>query len=319
MHDILTVTLNPTVDLSTSVDHVVPTEKLRCAPAVTDPGGGGINVARAIRLLGGESRALVALGGHNGDKLKALLEREGIRLIPLQAPGETRLSLAVTDESTGQQFRFVLPGPAWNTAGLKAILAAITTAVPDEGYVVISGSVPRGLPDDIGARVGAKLARRGARLVIDTSGPSLARLVAGSESPPYALRMDRSEAEALAGRALECRTDSAAFAADLVARGIAEIVVIARGADGSVLAAEGRRLHAAGAEVPVRSRVGAGDSFVGGFTLALARGDDLAAALQWGVAAASSAVMTDATALCTREETEALRDCCPVTELDRRR
>ncbi|MCE8472751.1 PfkB family carbohydrate kinase, partial [Rhodovulum sulfidophilum] len=74
MHDILTVTLNPTVDLSTSVAHVVPGDKLRCAPPVTDPGGGGINVSRAIRLLGGESLALVALGGHNGDKLRALLE-----------------------------------------------------------------------------------------------------------------------------------------------------------------------------------------------------------------------------------------------------
>jgi len=315
MQDILTVTLNPTVDLSTSVDHVVPNEKLRCTAPVTDPGGGGINVARAIRLLGGESRALVALGGHNGDKLRALLEREGIRLIPLQAPGETRLSLAVTDCGSGDQFRFVLPGPVWNAAGLKAILAAITTSVPEEGYVVLSGSVPRGLPDDIAARVGAKLAKRGARLVVDTSGPSLERLADGSEKAPFALRMDRTEAEALAGRALDGREDSAAFAAELVARGIAEVVVIARGSDGSVLAADQVRLHAAAAPVPVRSKVGAGDSFVGAFTMALARGDDLAAALQWGAAAASAAVMTDATALCTREDAEALLDRCPVTDL----
>ncbi|SIO55293.1 6-phosphofructokinase [Rhodovulum sp. ES.010] len=315
MQDILTVTLNPTVDLSSSVPHVVANEKLRCAPAVTDPGGGGINVSRAIRLLGGESRALVALDGHNGDKLKALLEREGIRLIPLKAPGETRLSLAVTDRATGEQFRFVLPGPVWNAAGLKAILAAITTAVPEDGYVVISGSVPRGLPDDMPARLGAKLRARGARLVVDTSGPALERLVRGLEAAPFALRMDRSEAEALAGRPLTSREDSADFAADLVADGIASVVVIARGADGSVLAAEGLRLHAAAAEVPVRSKVGAGDSFVGAFTMTLASGGDLASALQWGAAAASAAVMTDATALCTREETEALLERCPVSAL----
>lgn len=315
MQDILTVTLNPTVDISTSVAHVVPGEKLRCAPPVTDPGGGGINVSRAIRLLGGESRALVALGGHNGDKLRALLEHEGIRLIPLQAPGETRLSLAVTDGGTGAQFRFVLPGPEWNAAGLKAILAAITTAGPDEGFVVLSGSVPRGLPDDMAERIGAKLAPRGARLVIDTSGPPLERLARGVETPPFVLRMDRSEAEALAGRPLTERADSADFAADLVARGVARIVVIARGADGSVLAAEDVRLHAEAPRVPVRSKVGAGDSFVGAFTMALARGDDLAVALRWGTAAASAAVMTDATALCTREDTEALFPRCPVTAL----
>lgn len=316
MQDILTVTLNPTVDLSTSVSHVVPNEKLRCAPAMTDPGGGGLNVSRAVKLLGGESRALVALGGHNGDKLRALLEAEGIRLIPLMAPGETRLSLAVTDSGTGDQFRFVLPGPSWNAAGLKAILAAITTAVPHTGYVVISGSVPNGLPDDFADRACAKLGARGARLVVDTSGPALDRLAQGSDCPPFALRMDQREAEILSGRALPGRADSAAFAAELVAARVADVVVVARGADGSVLATAEDRYHAEAADVPVRSKVGAGDSFVAGFTLALARGADLARALQWGSAAASSAVMTDATALCTREDTEALFDRCPVTPLN---
>ncbi|MBK1634140.1 1-phosphofructokinase family hexose kinase [Rhodovulum adriaticum] len=316
MQDILTVTLNPTVDLSTGVGHVVPNEKLRCDAPVTDPGGGGINVSRAIRLLGGESRALVALGGHNGDKLRALLEGEGIRLIPLMAPGETRLSLAVTDGASGQQYRFVLPGPEWNAAGLRAILAAITTAVPHTGYVVISGSVPRGLPDDFTERACAKLGARGARVVVDTSGPALARVARGSDCPPFALRMDQREAEVMAGRPLADRADSAAYAGELVAAGVADVVIVARGADGSVLAAEGVRLHAAAAQVPVRSKVGAGDSFVGAFTLALARGADLARALQWGVAAASSAVMTDATALCTLSQTEALFDRCPVTELN---
>ncbi|RAP40701.1 hypothetical protein BYZ73_14065 [Rhodovulum viride] len=315
MHDILTVTLNPTVDLSTSVAHVVPGDKLRCAPPVTDPGGGGINVSRAIRLLGGESLALVALGGHNGDKLRALLEHEGIRLIPLVAPGETRMSLAVTDSTTGEQFRFVLPGPIWNEAGLKATLAAVTTAVPEAGYVVVSGSLPRGLPEDFTERVCAKIGARGARVIADTSGPALTRLAEARDAVPYVLRMDGLEAEELAGRALPDRKDSVDFASELVARGVASVVVIARGAEGNVLAAEGLRLHVAAAKVPVRSLVGAGDSFVGAFVLALARGAELARALQWGAAAASAAVMTDATALCTREDTEALLDRCPVTEL----
>ncbi|ARC89466.1 1-phosphofructokinase family hexose kinase [Rhodovulum sp. MB263] len=315
MHDILTVTLNPTVDLSTSVAHVVPGDKLRCAPPVTDPGGGGINVSRAIRLLGGESLALVALGGHNGDKLRALLEHEGIRLIPLVAPGETRMSLAVTDSATGEQFRFVLPGPIWNEAGLKATLAAVTTAVPEAGYVVVSGSLPRGLPEDLTERVCAKIGARGARVIADTSGPALTRLAEARDAVPYVLRMDGLEAEDLAGRALPDRRDSVDFASELVARGVAQVVVIARGAEGNVLAAEGLRLHVAAARVPVRSLVGAGDSFVGAFVLALARDEGLARALQWGAAAASAAVMTDATALCTREDTEALLERCAVTEL----
>ncbi|ARE38704.1 Tagatose-6-phosphate kinase [Rhodovulum sp. P5] len=271
-------------------------------------------MSRAIRLLGGESRALVAMGGHNGDKLRALLEAEGIRLIPLVAPGETRLSIAVTDSSTGEQFRFVLPGPIWSEAGSRAILAAVTTAVPEEGYVVISGSIPKGLSDDFLDLACSKIGRSGARIVCDTSGPALDRVAAGGcETPPYILRMDQKEAEALSGRKLPGRGDSVDFAAELVARGVAQVVVVARGADGSVLAADGVRLHAEAAKVPVRSKVGAGDSFVGGFTLALARDEGLERALQWGTAAASAAVMTDATALCTREDTEALFDRCPVS------
>lgn len=315
MPDILTVTLNPTIDLSTCVDRVLAGEKLRCGPPVTDPGGGGINVSRAIRLLGGESRALVALGGHNGEKLRALLEAEGIRLIPLLAPGETRLSLAITETATAAQYRFVLPGPVWNEAGLKAVLAAITTAAPEAGHVVISGSVPEGLPAELVGLTCAKIGKCGARLLVDTSGPALTWLAAGSDCPPFAVRMDRAEAEALAGHPLPTRADSVRFAGELVARGVASVVIVARGPDGSVLAAEGLRLHAEAARVPVRSKVGAGDSFVGAFTLSLARGSDLAHALQWGAAAASAAVMTDATALCTRADTEALFARCPVTDL----
>ncbi|MEX5728830.1 6-phosphofructokinase 2 [Rhodovulum iodosum] len=316
MQDILTVTLNPAVDISTSVAKVEAGPKLRCAPPVTDPGGGGINVSRAIRLLGGQSRALVAIGGHNGRKLRSLLEAEGIRLIPITAPGETRQSLAVSEDGTGAQYRFVMPGPIWNTAGLKAILAAITTAMTDEGLVVISGSVPPGLPTDYPKQVCACFARRPVRVVIDTSGPALELLAGDPGAPPEVLRMDAQESVELAGRPLPTPRDSADFAAEMVRRGVARTVVVARGAEGSVLATEERRLFVEAAKVPVRSKVGAGDSFVGGFSLALARGEDLAEALRWGAAAASAAVMTDATALCTREDTEGLLPRCPVHTLD---
>jgi 6-phosphofructokinase 2 len=113
MRDILTVTLNPALDFATSVDSVVPGVKLRCGPPRTDPGGGGINVSRAIALLGGTSRCLVALGGRNGESLAELLRAAGIDLITHKAPGETRSSLSVRDEHRGEQYRFMLPGPAW--------------------------------------------------------------------------------------------------------------------------------------------------------------------------------------------------------------
>ncbi len=308
---ILTVTLNPALDIATSAESVVAGPKLRCEPPRVDPGGGGINVSRVIARLGGESRAFLALGGATGERLAAALAAEGIAAEVFPAPGETRESLSVTDRSTDAQYRFVLPGPVWTGAQGDAAIAAIAGSAGTNTLAVLSGSLPPGLPDDLPARLSRALASRSGRVVLDTSGAALAR-AARPEHPAYVLRMDAAEAEALAGRALTTRTDSADFAAGLVCAGAAEMVVIARGADGSVLASAGERWFTEAADVPVKSKVGAGDSFLAAFTLALSRGSGPATALQDGMAAASAAVMTEATELCREADMRRLVPLCPV-------
>lgn len=315
MHDILTVTLNPALDLATSVVSVRPDEKLRCSPPETDPGGGGLNVARAITQLGGQARAFVALGGDTGTALRHLLEQAGLSLVVHEAPGETRQSLAVTDLTTREQFRFMLPGPDWTGADIDAARAAIRANAPQGGYVVLSGSGPNGAAPDLYARICGDLAGTGTEVLLDTSGPALAHLAAGQDSPPLLLRMDQHEAESLARRPLPARADSADFAARLVARGAARWVIVARGADGSVFADGTRRLHVAAAPVEVRSRVGAGDSFVGGFTMALAEERDLDDALARGAAAASAACATEGTQLCLPDDFQRLLPQSVVTPL----
>ena len=309
MLDILTVTLNPTIDLSTSVASVVPGPKLRCAAPAVDPGGGGTNVSRAIALLGGASRALVAVGGPTGERLITLLNTQGIGTVALQGPGETRQSLAVIDRATGAQYRFVLPGPEWHPTDVSHALASIAGAVREGGLVVLSGSQPPGVPENFPARVAARLEGR-ARLIVDTSGAPLRELARGAGAAPWLLRMDDEEAAELAGYPLRTIPESAAFAEELVGRGVADVVILARGADGAVLASREGRLHARSAKVEVVSKVGAGDSFVGAFTLAIARGETLEAALRQGNAAASSAVTTEATQLCRREDVERLLPEC---------
>ncbi len=315
MQDILTITLNPAVDMATAVDHVEAGPKLRCDRPAIDPGGGGINVSRAIRTLGGQTRALVAVGGPTGKKLRHLLLAEGIAYLPFRAPGETRQSLAVTDRESGGQYRFVMPGPDWAAADVDRLLAMLPGIVPEGGFVVPSGSLPPGVPADIIARLCTVLAGRGVRVIADLSGAGLAALAKTPSPGLDTLRMDRHEAETLHGAPLPDRADTARFARSLVARGVARTVMIARGADGSVLASGDTALHAAAAPVPVQSKVGAGDSFVGAYTLSLARGEDPGTALQHGAAAASAAVMTGATDLCTREDTERLLTACRLTVL----
>ncbi|WP_424939031.1 1-phosphofructokinase family hexose kinase [Aliiroseovarius sp. S253] len=313
--DILTITLNPALDMSTSVDAVRREEKLRCEAPVLDPGGGGINVARAIRQIGGRAEAFVALAGFRGQQLSALLYQEQVPHRIFQMEGEIRLSFVVKDRSDDSQLRFVMPGPVWTPACISELCQQLEgTAMPGM-HLVLSGSQPPGFPASFPSDLADLARRKGALVTLDTSGPALFSLLEDKTTAPDVLRLDAQESEALAGQPLPSIRDAAQFAKALVAQGTAKCVVLARGADGSVMAADDKVLHAKTPLVPVQSKIGAGDSFVGAFTLSRARGEDWKDALIWGVAAASAAVMTPATDLCHLEDTLQLRPDVAITEI----
>jgi 6-phosphofructokinase 2 len=312
---ILTITLNPTVDFCTTSPAIEAGPKLRCTEPQIDPGGGGINVARAVKLLGGQATALVAIGGATGAHLLQLLALEGVPTVAFQGPGETRQSMSVIDQGTGEQFRFVMPGPVWREEDVPRALDGVDQATGEDSLVVLSGSQPPGVAKDFPSILAEHVGGRGARLIVDTSGPALFHLAEAPRAALEVLRMDGPEGEELAGRPLHSREDTAEFAQDLVARGVARVVIVARGADGSVLATKAGAWHSVGAPVPVISKVGAGDSFVGAFTNALAGGEAPEECLRWGVAAAAAAVMTEATRLCDRATTERLLKDCTVVRL----
>lgn len=314
MTPILTITTNPAVDLSTAVAKVVAGPKLRCGPPRWDPGGGGINVARAIRKLGGDAVALVAVGGTLGDRLLALLAAEGVANLPVRVAAETRISFAVTDEGSRDQYRFGVPGESLTPDEATALLDAVARAAPKTPFAVFSGSVAPGLPSDFVAQVQNVLQQHQTRLIVDTSTAALSGLLAHPVGL-HVLRLDQAEAEAAAGHPLGSIDACRRFAASLVERNVAEIVVLGRGADGSVLASRDRQLHAWGPHVEERSKIGAGDTFVGAFTLGLARGEPLDSALKRGVAGASATVSTEGTALCTRADADAIFAQCKCADL----
>ncbi len=307
---ILTLTLNPALDMATEVAHIVPGQKLRCSDPLLDPGGGGLNVSRAIRALGGDSLALVALGGLTGDRLAGLIRAAGVTFLSILGPGETRQSLTVTETTTGIQYRFMLPGPVWGEAERNRVFTLLRATARPGGLSVISGSQPPGVPADFPGQLAVSMP--GSRVVLDTSGTALTEAVHNPIPDLSVLRMDGEEAEGLAGRALHGREDTAAFAQSLVLRGVAHRVIVARGADGNVLADADSRIFAHAAKVKVRSTVGAGDSFVAAFVLAMSRGQSNAEALSLGSAAAAAAVMTDATQLCRPEDVMRLLPECSV-------
>jgi len=301
--DIVTVTINPAVDIFVNVAHVEPTSKLRCSPPKRDPGGGGINVARVAQRLGADVAAIYPIGGAIGKLLQRLVEREGIHSIVTPSHVDTRENFTAYEEDTGQQYRFVLPGSPLHRPEWEAVLDKLATLGSKPRFVVASGSVPPGVPEDIYAKI-ARLARElGARMVIDTSGPALRAALAEGVA---LVKPNLNELSSFVGAPLD--TDAARVAAcrELIMSGRAEMVALTLGEDGALLVTKTQTLRARPLKIDVVSAVGAGDSFLGGLVASLGKGDMVEHAFRMAVAAASAAVMSPGTELCRESDVQRL-------------
>jgi len=300
---IVTLTMNPALDLSTSTDRVVSEHKMRCGPTRIDPGGGGVNVSRVVRELGGESIAIYAAGGPTGDAYQQYLRAEGMTGTVVPIAGNTRESFTVDETGTGEQFRFVLQGPTFDEKEWRACLAAVEEAITPGCYLVGSGSLPPGVPHDFYARIARLATKRDARCIIDTSGEAL---VAALEEGIFLVKPSGRELAEFTGADLSTDDEHAAAARVLVERGDAEMVALSLGDHGAILASASGVTRLSVPEVVVQSTVGAGDSFLGGFVTRLAQGRGVEDAFRTAVAAGSATVMTPATELCHREDVERL-------------
>ncbi|MFO7893663.1 MAG: 1-phosphofructokinase family hexose kinase [Longimicrobiales bacterium] len=296
-----TLTMNPAVDVSAAVDQVTAEEKLRLREPQRDPGGGGINVARAICRLGGSARAVFAAGGSSGALLERLLDAESVPAHAVDVEDFTRENLFVSEDRSDRQFRFIMPGPELDEAERDRLAEAAFDDRPD--YLVASGSLPPGVPDDFYARLARTAQEWDVRFILDTSGDALCR---GVEAGVFLLKPNLRELAQIAGQDVSEDPDQEAAARRLVDEGLAEVVVVSLGAAGVLLVTDQHTERIPAPTVPIRSKVGAGDSTVAGITAALARGDDVATAVRFGVAAGAAAVMTPGTELCRREDTERL-------------
>jgi 6-phosphofructokinase 2 len=303
MTDILTVTMNPAIDVSTATDRVLDTHKLRCSTPQRHAGGGGVNVARVVQRLGGDCLALYPAGGSTGQLLRQLLDQEQVRSLCVDIAGETRENFTVGETSSGREFRFVLPGPPLTPAQWQACLAHVTGLAPAPRYLVLSGSLPPGVPVDFYARL-VRLAReRGTRVVLDSSGPALAAALGPGV---YLVKPSLRELRDLTGQPLASEPEWRAAAQDMVARGQAEMVALSLGDQGALLVSAEGSWRAPGLPVPVRSATGAGDSFVGAMVWALSHDADRLQALRYGVAAGSAALLSSGTGLCSKADVERL-------------
>ena len=303
MKKIVAFTMNPAIDKSSSVEHVIAERKLYCKAPRFEPGGGGVNVSRAIRKLGGESTLLYPAGGYTGHRLKDLLDKEEITHRPILIEGMTRESLVVLEESTGQQFRFGMPGPVLKNEEWERCLHELSTIRPKPDYLVASGSLPPGVPTDFYARVARAGKEKGAKVIIDASGEALNRAL---QEGVYLIKPNYREFRDLVGQDMKEESQIKAEARKMVKSGRCEILVISLGAAGALMISENVTEQIRPPTVPIVSKVGAGDSMVAGIVLSLARGKTERDSVLFGMAAGAAAVMTPGTELCRREDTERL-------------
>lgn len=294
MTRIVTVTFSPCIDKSTSIPALAAEKKLRCTTPKLEPGGGGINVARVIHKLGGEVLAIFPSGGYTGKYFNHLLEKENIPFTVIETENETRENIIVFDESTGNQYRFGMPGTALQETEWKQCLQVIEEMENIE-FIVASGSLPPGVPSNIFSLL-AKIAQtKNAKFIADTSGDALRE---AATTGVYLLKPNLSELAFLAGETTIDITQVETVAKKILHQYPVEILVVSAGSEGAMLLTKNETYKVAAPPVQRKSTVGAGDSMVAGIIYSLSQRSTLKAALQFGVACGTAATINPGTELC---------------------
>jgi 1-phosphofructokinase len=278
---IVTLTLNPSVDRTVEVEALVRGDVMRARGVRVDPGGKGINVSRALATNGLPTRAVITVGGAEGEHLVALLRDTGIEIVPVRIHGAIRSNITVV-EPDGTTTKFNEPGADLSADELAAVFAAVKVAADSAAWLVASGSLPPGTPADVYADLVRGLAGSGTFVAVDTSGPALEAVLAAG---PTLVKPNRDELAEVTGLRIETIADVVEAATRLRDRG-AGAVLASLGADGAVLVDDDGAIHGRTPAVPPRSSVGAGDAMLAGFLAGGGKGADaLVEGLAWGAAA----------------------------------
>jgi 6-phosphofructokinase 2 len=295
------LSLNPAIDEAVEAEAVRPIRKIRTWGERHDPGGGGINVARVIHELGGSAFVIYLAGGTSGLMLDRLVGDCGIESRRISIAGETRVSYTVHERSSGLEYRFVAQGPVLEQSEWQASLAALEEIECE--YLVASGSLPRGVPDDYYVQVAGIAGRKGMKFVLDTSGDALRK---ATERGVHLIKPSLGELEDLVGRKLSEPDDQERAVRQLIDSGAADMIALTLGRDGALLATRRGLRRLDGLKVQAKSAVGAGDSFLAAMTFGLAQGRDPEDAFALGVAAGTAAVLTMGTQPCRRADVDRL-------------
>lgn len=303
MSHVVTLTLNPAIDKSTRVPQLVPEQKLRCEPPKTEPGGGGINVARGLKRLGLDAQAMFVAGGPSGEVLRQLVMGEGLRPLIVPTAAWTRENFSVVDASCNQQYRFGMPGTTLTADEQALIMSALAELTPAPDVLIVSGSLPQGVAPSFMGDIARWARQAGIKLIVDTSEEALQSAV---NEGVYLLKPNLRELCRLAGADSLDSESAGAAARAIITAGKCEVIVVSLGPNGACLVTADCIEHIAAPAVKKQSTVGAGDSMVAGIVYALSQGRPVREAVRLGVACGTAATMNSGTELFHPAEAERL-------------
>ncbi|MCF6369473.1 1-phosphofructokinase family hexose kinase [Rhizobium halophilum] len=297
MTSVLCVALNPSIDLSNETDQVAPTQKVRTRNQRQNIGGGGVNVARVLAELGEKPDLLVMAGGATGVVFLDAVRQMPVNLHCIPIQGAIRIAFMVKEMKTGREYRFVPEGPEVSAEEYGEVLRFLEHTAAD--YVILSGSLPRGVPMNAYAEMARLFGQGKTRFILDASGEALKEAL--DIGGLFMIKPSLDELEGIVGYPLD-EAGAIAASQDLIGRGAVEHVCVSMARKGALLVSAATVTKAPSFNVPVGSTVGAGDSFVGAMVWGLIRNYPIEDAFRLGVAAGAATVISQGTDLCKRDD-----------------
>jgi 1-phosphofructokinase family hexose kinase len=312
---ILTVTLNAAIDRTVAVPNFRLARRHRAVESRTVAGGKGINVARALSLLGRPVIAAGFVGGPTGTRVLEQLRHESVLTDFTRIAAETRINLAVIDPTSGDQTEINERGPAVSAEEVKRLFERIGYLSSGAKICVLAGSLPPGAGDDLYARLIADLGRRGVAVVLDAEGEAM---MEGVRAGASMVTPNEREAEELVGQEFSDGSDLAAGLAELVRLGAREAAITRP--EGCVAAvgegAERRLLEVHTEPLEPVSTVGSGDAFLAGYVAARYEGRSAEDCLAYGVACGAESTQHFGAGTVDRNQVERLLGEVAVHDLE---
>lgn len=281
---ITTVTLNASIDKAYHMAKKIENGTvMRVAKCQNSAGGKGLNVARVVKLCGTDVKATGLVGGFNGQYLESMLSQDGIPNEFYHIQGETRSCINILDEGYGST-EYLEPGCQVSEEECQGFLSQFPAIIADSDVITISGSVPKGVPEDMYAKMIELIKAQGKQVILDTSGVQLKR---GIDAKPTMIKPNKDEMEMLLDCTINGFEDVKKYAQQLHDTGI-PYVVVSLGGDGALIVCDAGMFQAAAPKVEAVNTVGCGDSMVGAFAVALERRLTPDEALRYAVSVASA-------------------------------